>query len=476
MEEKRIIQTLIIEDDPFSVAVIRHFGDEMHDIVLNVHHVVSLEESLCFLSAHPEIELIILDYRVHSKITGLEILQHIRVKGINVPVIIVTGSGDEEVAVMMMKAGASDYLVKGRISAEVLEKSVKDAIDRFERIDSAIGKENDTLIKYLAIKNAFNGVCVMDISGNLTYVNESFMEMLEYSRENELLKRNVKELLFVPEKFDFLVMALKSKKSWFGELIGKKKNNIEIYLQGLFSLIEYKNNSPAQIMGSFLDITKVREDEKKRDELYRGIMEVFALRAEEVGNVETAGHIHRIAEYVRFIAVELSKIDPFKNYIDEKYINDVSYASMLHDVGKWRTPNEVLLKPTQLSDAEWVIIKKHPQLGVEMLMPLLRDKGSNQYLKLVESVVMYHHERWDGAGYPQGLKGEEIPLSARIVALADNYDALVSERSYRKGLSHEEAIGVINKESGKFDPRILQIFLDKNLEFKRIKESTNKIA
>ena len=106
-----------------------------------------------------------------------------------------------------------------------------------------------------------------------------------------------------------------------------------------------------------------------------------------------------------------------------------------------------------------------------MLMPLLKDKGSNQYLKLVESVVMYHHEKWDGTGYPEGLKGEEIPLSARIVALADNYDALVSERSYRKALSHEETVEIIRNDKGKFDPRILQLFLDNQQEFKRIKES-----
>ena len=110
-----------------------------------------------------------------------------------------------------------------------------------------------------------------------------------------------------------------------------------------------------------------------------------------------------------------------------------------------------------------------------MLKPLLKDKGSNQYLKLVESAVMYHHEKWDGTGYPERLRGEEIPLSARIVALADNYDALVSERSYRKALSHEEAVEIIKKEQGKFDPRILKLFIDHHLEFKRIKEENSGI-
>ncbi len=200
-------------------------------------------------------------------------------------------------------------------------------------------------------------------------------------------------------------------------------------------------------------------------------MEVFALKAEEVGNAETSQHIHRIAAYVKFLATKLKDLEPFKEYIDEKYIEDLSYASMLHDVGKWRTPNEILLKPSSLSAAEWEIIKQHPRLGVEMLSPVLKQKGSSQYLRLVESIVLYHHERWDGSGYPEGLKGEEIPLSARIVAICDVYDALTSDRSYRKALTHEEAIEIIKKEADAFDPRILKVFLDNHLEIKKIKES-----
>jgi HD-GYP domain-containing protein (c-di-GMP phosphodiesterase class II) len=278
------------------------------------------------------------------------------------------------------------------------------------------------------------------------------------------------------EKFDEVMVVLGDKKTWMGELIGLKKDNTKISLQTLFSIIYYEPVKTPEIMASFIDITKLKDADKKRESLYRGIMEVFALKAEEVGNVETAGHIRRIADYARFIAEELSKTELLKDYIDEKYVSDVSYASMLHDVGKWRTPNEILLKPSQLSDAEWAVIKQHPKLGVEMLMPLLKDKGSNQYLRLVESIVLYHHERWDGSGYPDGLKGEEIPLSARIVSLADSYDALVSDRSYRKGYSHEEAVEIIKKEKGKFDPRIWQIFIDKQLEFKRLKDKNSAIS
>lgn len=472
MAEKRIIETLVIEDDPFSVAVISRLGLEMRDIQLKVHHVVTLDESLYFLSKHPEIELVTLDYRVHTKLTGLEVLQHIRAKGINVPVIMVTGSGDEEIAVALMKAGASDYLIKGTISAESLEKSIKDALEHYEQIGKALSAEKESVLRDMAIKKSLNGVCMLELDGAVTYVNATFLNIWGYDGEADIAGKNIKSILSEPEKFDELLQTLRIKKSWMGDLTGVRKDGASVYLQALFSLIQYKEKSSPQILASFLDISKVRDEEKKREALYKGIMEVFALRAEEVGNVETAGHIHRIAAYSRLIAEKLSKVEPFRDYIDEKYITDVSYASMLHDVGKWRTPNEILLKPTQLTEAEWQIIKQHPRLGAEMLMPLLKEKGNNQYLKLVESVVLYHHERWDGGGYPDGLKGDEIPLSARIVALADNYDALSAERSYRKALSHENAIEIMTKEKSKFDPRIWQVFIDNHLDFKKIRQAS----
>ena len=475
MSEKRIIQTLMIEDNPFFVVIFNDLGKKMRDIELNIHHTISLEDSLNFLDQHREIELIILDYRLHEKITGLEILQHIRAKNINISVIVATGSGSEEIAVTMLKAGASDYLVKGNISPEVLERSIKDATEHHQVFNKAVDRGEEFILKDLAVKRSLNGVCIMDVTGNIIYINPSFALMYGYAREDEIIGNNMKSLL-APGKFAEILSSLRDKKTWMEELTGIRKDKAEISLQTLFSLIEHKTGKNPEIMASFIDITKLKDVEKKRESLYRGIMEVFALKAEEVGNVETAGHIHRIADYTNYIAEKLRMTEYFKNYIDEKYVIDIGYASMLHDVGKWRTPNEILLKPFQLTEPEWAIIRQHPKLGVEMLMPLLKDKGSNQYLKLVESVVLYHHERWDGSGYPEGLKGEEIPLSARIVSLADTYDALVSDRSYRKGFTHEEALEIIKKEEGKYDPRIFQVFIDNHLEFKRIRDKNSATA
>jgi PAS domain S-box-containing protein len=473
MAEKKVLRALIIEDDPFFVAVMEDYCHKMVDIELQLHHTVTLEDSLDYLDKHRDVEIIILDYLLLDKLTGLVVLQHIRAKGIKVPVIVVTGRGDEEIAVLMMKAGASDYRIKGHLTPELIEESIKDALVQQERFHGVIEKERQFILKDMAIKSSLNGVCIMNPQGIISYLNPSFVDMWEYPSDQEIIGKRFQDFFSPPERIDEIFVYLQTKKSWMGELVARKKDGTLFYLQALFSLINYtfEGEETPQVMTSFIDVTKAKDSEKKREALYRGIMEVFAMRAEEVGNIETAGHIHRIAAYTRFIAEKLRECENYKGYIDEKYINDISYASMLHDVGKWRTPNEILLKPSQLTRSEREVIEKHPKLGAEMLMPLLKDKGSNQYLKLVESVVLYHHEKWDGTGYPEQLKGEEIPLSARIVALADVYDALTSDRSYRKALSHEEAYRIMEKDKLSYDPRIWQIFENNQPEFCRIRDA-----
>src|SRR3990167_1020854 len=239
MNEKRIIQALMIEDNPFFVVVFNDLGKKMRDIELTIHHTVSLEDSLNFLDRHHEIELILLDYRVHDKITGLEILQHIRAKGINVPVIVATGSGSEEIAVTMLKAGASDYLVKGSISPEALERSVKDALEHHQVFDKAIDRGEEFILKDLAVKRSLNGVCIMDVTGNIIYVNPSFALMYGYAREDEIIGNNMENLL-APGKFAEILGSLRDKKTWMEELTGIRKDKAEISLQTLFSLIEHK--------------------------------------------------------------------------------------------------------------------------------------------------------------------------------------------------------------------------------------------
>ncbi len=141
-------------------------------------------------------------------------------------------------------------------------------------------------------------------------------------------------------------------------------------------------------------------------------------------------------------------------------------AAPMHDIGKIGIPDNILLKPGKLDDKEWDIMRKHPEYGASII-----GEHDSDLMKLSQEIAISHHEKWDGSGYPNGLKGEEIPLSGRIVAIADVFDALTSERPYKKAWTVEKAVDVINKDAGThFDPELTPIFqaiLPKALEIKQ---------
>jgi putative two-component system response regulator len=131
-------------------------------------------------------------------------------------------------------------------------------------------------------------------------------------------------------------------------------------------------------------------------------------------------------------------------------------ASPMHDVGKIGIPDNILLKPGKLTSKEWDIMKTHPDIGAEIL-----SGSESELLKLAESIALTHQERWNGSGYPKGLKGEEIPLEGRLVALCDVFDALTSERPYKRAFSVEESMAIIEKNRGiDFEPELVDIFKD----------------
>lgn len=199
----------------------------------------------------------------------------------------------------------------------------------------------------------------------------------------------------------------------------------------------------------------------------------------ELKDSYTGGHLKRVAEYSRLIANELKKMkhSKWKEYINSKYIEDLGESSILHDIGKVGIPDKILFKPGKLSDSEFDLMKSHTTIGGETLEKAIKELDVD-YLKLGKEIALYHHERYDGTGYPEGLKGEEIPLSARIVALADVYDALTTSRPYRKALSHDKAYKIITVIMGAsvFDPDILNIFIKNASKFKRIAKKYQETA
>ena len=158
----------------------------------------------------------------------------------------------------------------------------------------------------------------------------------------------------------------------------------------------------------------------------------------------------------------MKKHGVYTDQLTDTFIEDVIHSAPLHDIGKIHVPDAILNKPGKLTDEEYEEIKKHTTAGRDIInsaIEMMSEENSG-YLKEARTLAYCHHEKWDGTGYPQGLSGEQIPLSARIMAIADMFDALMSERSYKQVYSFEEAMETIKKESGThFDPHIAEVFV-----------------
>jgi putative two-component system response regulator len=175
----------------------------------------------------------------------------------------------------------------------------------------------------------------------------------------------------------------------------------------------------------------------------------------------TGWHIKRTQEFVKTLALELAKLPRFVNVLTADYIENLAKSAPLHDIGKITTPDHILLKPGKLNAEEFEIMKSHAQKGAEMLQQAQKfSAGTDGYLQIAIEIAHHHHEKWDGSGYPGKLSGEAIPLAARIMAIADVYDALTSARPYKRAFSHEEASEIILKDSGDhFDPTMVAAFV-----------------
>ncbi|NLX18662.1 MAG: HD domain-containing protein, partial [Desulfobulbus sp.] len=195
---------------------------------------------------------------------------------------------------------------------------------------------------------------------------------------------------------------------------------------------------------------------------------IFGLaRLAECRDDSTGSHLLRIREYTRILAIELSGYPELKGVITTQFIEDLCLSSILHDIGKIGIPDAILLKPDHLSPEEYSIMQKHCLYGSEALTITDYREEEPGFLRMGQEIALNHHECWDGSGYPNGLSGIQIPLTARITALADVYDALTSSRAYKPAYNHEQARMYIVKESGRqFDPMVVNAFLKREQEFK----------
>ena len=190
----------------------------------------------------------------------------------------------------------------------------------------------------------------------------------------------------------------------------------------------------------------------------------------ETRDNETGAHILRTQRYVKALAEHLRTHPRFAGALDDETIDLLYKSAPLHDIGKVGIPDAILLKPGKLTDEEFVIMKGHAKIGAEALEIAEKEFGSNSFLRLAREISLTHHEKWDGSGYPAGLRGDEIPVSGRLMAVADVYDALISKRVYKPAFTHAKAMEILREGRGRhFDPDIIDAL-------NAIEESFCKIA
>ena len=212
------------------------------------------------------------------------------------------------------------------------------------------------------------------------------------------------------------------------------------------------------------------KEEKMRELTLAQQATIFALaKLAESRDEETGLHLERVREYCLLLAEQLRVNSAYSEKITPEFVETIYHAAPLHDLGKVAIADRILLKPDKLSPEEFETIKTHTVYGAENLQDVYNNYASNIFIGMGIEIALYHHERWDGRGYPDGLVGQNIPLSARIMAVADCYDALRSDRCYRKGFEHQQVRDMIMEESGThFDPEICKAFVELEDEFARI--------
>lgn len=316
-----------------------------------------------------------------------------------------------------------------------------------------------------AFSNAIHGIVITDPSGRILHVNKAFTEMYGYEQD-EVLGQNPR--ILNPGKGVYRDLGIDEDEynhrfaqmwahladpgigHWEGEVVNQHKDGGLRWVRLYLSVIRDANGVVIAYAGMPVDITAMRaREDSERVEFYQALAELAEARDNETGM-----HLKRIGSYAGKLAANLR--------MPLKYVNDIQILAPLHDVGKVGIADEILLAPRRLSPEEFEIMKTHATLGYD----IMRGRPA---LAMAAEIAHSHHEKWDGSGYPQGLAGDAIPLSARIVAVCDVYDALRSERPYKEAWPHDRAAAIIHEGRGThFDPQMVDAFERLEDEFRRI--------
>lgn len=431
------LDILILEDRPADAELILY---EMKRAGYDCasRRVDTQDEYLQAIDEFPDI--ILADYSL-PQFTAMQALWLLQERGYDIPLIVITGTISEEVAVETMKQGAADYLLKDRLSR--LGPAVQRALqqkalrDEKRKADEALRLSEDKFSK--AFRISPDAISITRLSdGSYIEVNEGFTHLVGCQPEEvagSSLMFNIWANLDEYQSF-MLSMQLHGQVNNMEDVFKNKQGKVWI---GLISARIIEVNREPCIISIIRDITERKSAEVELQRAHQHLAEAYDETIEgwsrvlDMRDKETEGHTQRVTE----VAVRLARALG----VPEDDIVHLRRGALLHDIGKMGISDLILQKPGDLTDEEWAEMRRHPEYARQMLYPIT-------YLRPALDIPYCHHERWDGSGYPRGLKGEEIPLAARIFSIADVWDALLSNRPYRRGCTEESVLEYIRKYSG----------------------------
>src|SRR5688572_30375403 len=452
--QEDLIKILLIEDeDPHAELIQRAFENQISSFY--IHRVKSLAEARVHIKLN-DVDLIIADWRLPDG-ESMELLPSHH-DPLYTPIILMTSYGNERIAVEALKSGALDYVVKSPESMldmpHIAEKAMEQSRSRAERdhMQKALLK-SEAQFRLLA-ENASDMIVRLSTDGRMLYVSPASRTILDYTPE-ELTGTST--FNFIHEEDRPWVKALfekdEGKTSFTIAYRALHKDGHYIWLESSARAILDRNTGEVtEIQTASRDITERKKAEEELQIAHNRLQEAYEktiegwVRALDLRDKETEGHTQRVTELTLRLASKLG-------FNDEELVH-LKRGALLHDMGKMGIPDEILQKPGPLTDTEWQKMRQHPVYAQDMLSNIA-------YLNPALTIPFYHHERWNGSGYPNKLKGEEIPLAARLFAIVDVWDALSSDRPYRKKLPREEVVAYLREQSGiLFDKQLVEVFLE----------------
>lgn len=295
-----------------------------------------------------------------------------------------------------------------------------------------------------------DGIILLDADGYVLYCNSVAAQWFPEVREAHYLEDPFHSTLQDGEKGDFSYRERHYSYSVNQVHNGRTMTGFICRLTDDTHDYEYKQQLTREVEEKAFEIYYIQ------NEMISGIANIIESRD---GN--TGEHVKKTSEMVGRILDKMIEKGIMPELITQEYRDTLVKAAVLHDIGKIKVPDAILSKPGPLTPQEYEVIKRHAQEGADIIRSVMGNIEGSEYIEMASEVALYHHERWDGTGYPKGLAGEKIPLGARIMAVADVYDALISERCYKKALPQEEAIRMMQEEKGShFDPMLIDIFCE----------------